>query len=109
MGKIFDQTIAEIKHLPLMLGKLIGGLAAAIGFTTAVIKTRSSGWSIKDILLYLLIGSAGCIIFTLSARSLKRRLSTQAIDSVPFMNVLSWALLLLFAGIFLAGIYFFTT
>ena len=109
MGKIFDQTIAELKHLPLMLGKLIGGFAAAIGFTTAVIKTRPPGGPIKDILLYRLMGSAGCIIFTLSARSLKRRLSTQAIDSVPYMNVLSWTLLLLFAGIFLAGICFFTT
>ena len=51
MGKIIDQTIAELKHLPLMLGKLVGELTAVIGFTAAVIKTRTPGWSSRDILV----------------------------------------------------------
>ena len=107
MGRIIDQTIAELKHLPLMLGKLVGGLTAVIGFTAAVIKTRTPGWSSRDILVYLLIGAVGGVIFILSARSLSRQ-SSSTIDAVPAMNVLSWGLLLLFAGIFLACVYFFT-
>lgn len=108
MGKIIDQTISELKHLPLMLGKLAGGLTAVIGFTAVVIKTRTPGWSPEHIIIYILIGSAGSIVFTLSAWSLKRRLSRQTIDTVPAVNVISWGLLLLFAGIFLGCIYFFT-
>lgn len=107
MNKIIDQTIAELQHLPLMLGKLVGGLTAVIGFTAAVIKTRAPNWSLRDIWVFLLIGSVGMVIFILAGRSLKRR-SSGNIDAVPVMNVLSWGLLLLLAGIFLACLYFFT-
>ena len=105
----FEQTKAELKHLPFILGKLIGGLTAVIGFTAAVIKTRTPGWSLTDILIYLLMGLIGGIIFTLSARALTRRLSGHPIDQARGMTALSWGLLLILALIFLAVVYFFTT
>ena len=106
---IFDQTKAELKQLPLMLGKLIGGLALVISFTAAVIKTRNPGWALNDILIYVLTGLTGGIFFMLSARSLKRRSSGHPVDQAPSMTALSWGLFLLLAMIFLAAVYFFTT
>lgn len=113
MGKIFNQTKTELRQLPLMLGKLIGGLTAVIGFTAAVISARKPGLILQDILPSFLLVCAGIIIFILSARALSRRLSSHAVEvsqpvnSFP-MNKLSWDLLLLFAGIFLVCVYFFT-
>ena len=112
MGNIFDQTKTELKQLPLMLAKLIGGLAAVVGFTAAVIRTRTPHSILRDILPYLVLGCVGVVIFILSSRALKKRLSSRAEEASPTsttsMNVLSFALLLLFAGIFLAFVYFFT-
>ncbi|GLI39988.1 hypothetical protein KI811_01975 [Geobacter hydrogenophilus] len=114
MGEIRRQARAELRQLPLMLGKLAGGIAAVIGFTAAVaIATRRPGWSVGDILPALLAGCAGVAVFALSARALRRRLSDQlAGEPLPAAgartSLLSWGVLLLFAGMFLAWAWFMT-
>jgi hypothetical protein len=102
----FDRIKTELKQLPLILGKLIGGFTAVIGFTAAVIRTINHGWLLKDILLYLLTGLFGGIIFTLSAKSLKKRSSGHP---APARSALSWGLFILLAAIFLSAVYFFTS
>lgn len=114
MGEITRQARAELRQLPLMLGKLAGGTAACIGFTAAVVVvTRRPDWSARDVLPALLAGSAGVAVFVLSARALRRRLSGQgAGEPLPAdggrTSLLSWGLLLLFAGIFLTWALFMT-
>ena len=114
MGKLTRQTKAELRQLPLMIGKLLGGIAAVIGFTAAVvIMSRRSGPEMESSLPMLLLGCAGIFVFMLSARVLKRRSSLPGEDTpLPAnkaaVSVLSWGLLLLFAGIFLACTYFLT-
>ena len=113
MGAITRRTRSDLKQLPLMLCKVLGGIAAVIGVMTAVlVMTRSSGASPGNIVPPLLIGGAGMALFILSGRALSRRSSIAPQESARAdrlrMNALSWALLLLFAGIFVA-IAWFTT
>lgn len=114
MGEITRQARTELRQLPLMLGKLAGGIAAVIGFTAAVVVvTRRPGWSAGDILPALLAGGAGVAVFVLSGRALRRRLAGQG-GGGPLpaasgrTSLLSWGLLLLCAGIFLAFVWFMT-
>ena len=114
MGKTTRQTKAELRQLPLMLGKLLGGTTAVIGFTAAVgIMTRMPGPGLENILPSLLLGCAGIVIFRVSARGLPGRSSIPG-EGAPLpadrtvINLLPWGLLLLFAGIFLACTYFLT-
>jgi hypothetical protein len=44
-GQIFNQTMAELKQLPLLLGKLAGGIVTVAGFSAAMIKTGNPGRS----------------------------------------------------------------
>jgi len=74
--------------------------------------TRTSGASPGNIVAPLLIGGAGLAVFVLSGRALARRssITEQASPRADRlrMNALSWALLLLFAGIFVAIAWFMT-
>lgn len=114
MGEITRKARAELRQLPLMLGKLAGGIAAVVGFTAAVvIVTRRPGGAAGDILPSLLAGSAGVAVFALSGRALRRRLASQGAGGpLPAASgrtsLLSWGLLLLLAGIFLAWAWFMT-
>ena len=111
MGEITRQARAELRQLPLMLGKLVGGIVAVIGITASVvIVTRRPGGDVGDLLPALLAGCAGVAVFALSGRALRRRLSDQPAEgSHPAASartsLLSWGLLLLFAGIFLAFVW----
>ena len=114
MGMLMRQTKAELRQLPLMLAKLLGGIAAVIGFTaTVVILSRKPGPVLENILPSLFLGCTGIVIFSLSARGLPGGSSTPREDApIPAhrtaINLLSWGLLLLSAGIFLACTHFLT-
>uniref|UniRef100_A0A831UJ28 Uncharacterized protein n=1 Tax=Geobacter metallireducens TaxID=28232 RepID=A0A831UJ28_GEOME len=114
MGEITRQARGELRQLPLMLGKLAGGIAAVVGFTAAVlIVSRRPGWSAGDILPSLLLGGAGVVLFVLSGRALARRSASQGEGGAPpaaggRTSLLSWVLLLLLSGIFLAFVWFMT-
>jgi hypothetical protein len=114
MGEITRQARAEFRQLPLIIGKLAGGIAAVSGFTVAVVVvTRKPEWSAGEILPALLAGCAGVAVFVLSARALRRRLAGPGADepltaSSGRTSLLSWGLLLLFAAIFLTFVWFMT-
>jgi len=101
------QVKSEIKQLPFMIGKAIGGMMAVIGFTAAVVViTRSASPSFAGILPSALLGCLGVVIFVLSSRLLTRRLAEiPGEKSVPDdrtrTSMLPWAILLLLAAIFL--------
>ena len=112
MGKIARQTREEFKRLPLMLGKVVGGICAVVGFMMVVsTKTRTSEIP-SDILAPLLIGGSGLAVFLLSDHVLKKS-DSRAIDESTIaerkrVNVLSWTLLLMLALVFLGATYLLT-
>lgn len=114
MGNMVKQAQSELKQLPAMLGKLLGGLMAVAGFASMVwIMTRRSDWVVADIGGYAGLGVAGIIVFVLSSRLLARRLAeTPAEATLPKENartsMLVWGILLLLVLIFLVCTYFVT-
>lgn len=113
MSHIKHQTKKELRQLPLILCKLIGGITAVLGFTSVVlISTRKSNASSGDQILPLLATLAGIAVFLLSNRMLARysidiNRATQTAEKTR-LSILSWILLLVLAAIFLAWVYFMT-
>jgi zinc transporter ZupT len=113
MGTLKQQIVEDFKKLPLILGKLLGGIAAVSGVAIAIwIMSRNQERSADAILFPLLSAGAGIVIFVLTGRSLSRRSTGKAAKAgdrdQTRMNLLTWALFLLFAGIFLTCSYFLT-
>jgi len=109
MGNLAHQTKNELKQLPLMLGKLIGGLLAVGGLGATVwINTHGADPPLNTSWFSLLIGTGGIVIFVLSARRMIVRSST-ALTPVENkrMNLVAWLLLLLLTALFLLGVMFF--
>ena len=101
---ILQQVKSELNQLPLLLGKLFGGIASVIGCTASIIiLTRRLEWPLWP---YILMGSAGLIVFIVSDSLLRRPKPSQESDS---LSLLSWTILLLVAGLFLFCTYFLTT
>ncbi len=111
MGNISDQVKSELKQLPFMIGKAVGGITAVIGLTMAVvIVTRRTDPSFSDILPSGLPGCLGIGVFVLSSRLLARRLAENPAENGAFdhrvrTSMLSWAILLLLAVVFLSSTY----
>jgi hypothetical protein len=104
MGDFSRQTRTELRQLPLMLGKLLGGLAAVIGFGMASwVATHGKD---GDVWPPLLAGVAGLAVFVVSARRLAKRAAAAGAPpplpgKIKRSNLLAWLLLLLFAAVFL--------
>jgi len=78
-----------------MLGKLLGSSLSILGFTTCIlIETRYLDWPLPP---YILVGGMGGVLFLGSARWLSKR----QVAENKFLGVLSWALLLMVAGLIL--------
>ncbi|MGE4545509.1 MAG: hypothetical protein AB7D06_15525 [Pedobacter sp.] len=113
MGTLKQQIAEDFKKLPLILGKLLGGIAAVLGFVTTIWVLYRNPERSGDVILFpLLLGGAGVVIFVLTGRSLSGRSTGPAAKAEgrdkTRMNLLTWALFLLFAGIFLACSYLLT-
>ena len=113
MGPLKQRIGEDFKKLPLIIGKALGGIAAVLGFTTAIwIVSRTPERSADTILLPFLFAGVGVVIFILTGRSLFRRSTNTATKAgwrdKTRMNLLTWTLFLLFAGIFLVCSYFLT-
>ncbi|MEZ4601144.1 MAG: hypothetical protein R2940_15245 [Syntrophotaleaceae bacterium] len=104
MGNFLRKAGTELRQLPLMLGKLLGGLAAVIGIGMASwVATHGKD---GDVWLPFLAGVAGLAVFVVSARRLTRRAAAaKAPPSSPGemkrSNFLAWLLLLLLLVVFL--------
>ena len=100
MEKIKNQLCAEIKRLPLILGKLLGGMMAVVGLSGAVIiLVRWPNPSWPDIMPYALAGISGLVVFILCGRAIEKKKKENP-GSVPaarekmIINVVAWAILI---------------
>jgi hypothetical protein len=90
-----------------MLGKLLGGMAAVIGFGAASwFATHGKGAAHGDAWPPFLAGVAGLAIFVVSSRRLAKRAAAPGAPppspgKMKRSNFLAWLLLLLFAAVFL--------
>jgi len=111
---IISHVKAELRQLPLMLGKLLGGIAAIAGFTMAVVVgTRKAGSTFTGILPFLLMGGAGTAIFAIVSKLLDKHLARYGADTPESggsqrESMMSWGILLLFVLIFLLCTYLMT-
>lgn len=111
MESLKQHVQREWKLLPWMLGKLLGGCLAVVGFTGAVlIETRH----LKHASLpFALLGIAGVCIFCGASKLLSKR-QAQLISVAPAVqrknrtDVLAWGLLVFIAGAILLWTYFLT-
>jgi hypothetical protein len=108
MGNIVRRTKSELRLLPLMLMKLLGGVLTVVGATTAmVIATRNPAPTGASMAVALILGGVGIIVFLLSARLLNKHPVNEAKDRAR-MSVLAWGLFLLCIVMFLACVWFAT-
>jgi zinc transporter ZupT len=114
MGKKICQTESEIKQLPLLLIRVLGGIMAAIGLPAVIfIVTRKANTSLPDILPYILTGGAGILIFAASSRALSKNLCDKeyknpAPKDKNRESVTAWSVLVILAAIFLLFTFFLT-
>lgn len=107
MGEIRNQTKAELRLLPFMLGKLVGGVMAVIGVAgLVIIETRKPEPLMSELLPCIGTAISGSIIFLLCSRMITRRqraAATPVVSSraVMRMDVIAWSLLLLLVSIVL--------
>lgn len=112
MGNLSSQAGNELKQLPLMLVKLLGGIMTVVGFGAAVwLGTRSTGTGEDAVMVSLFTGVAGIVIFVLAGRKLAGRSVATGTQSSKAdkkrTSILAWSLLLLFAAIFVLGVMLF--
>ncbi|MDD2319125.1 MAG: hypothetical protein PHO83_03635 [Geobacteraceae bacterium] len=111
MGEIFRQTKREIRQLPFMLGKLVGGVLVIVGVTALVlIGSRRSNLLLWDLAPYFFAALIGIMLFLFCSRALARCLKENSAHTVSTrdslrMNIVAWSLLLLLVVVFLLGVF----
>lgn len=95
---------SEVRQLPLMLGKLIGSILAVIGFGGLVyISTRPPNPALLSIILYIIVGIVGIVVFVVCARTMSSRADNEVLKTAriktPGSKVLPWIILLALAAI----------
>ncbi len=114
MGKIVRQTESELKQLPLILAKFLGGLMTVIGLSAALfLATRAPEPAGRVGVLFALLGGAGIVVFLLSSRLLAIRKAADKLQDLDArdqvrLSFLSWILLLVFVALFLVVVMFLT-
>ncbi len=104
-----NQLQFEIKHLPAMLGKVFGGIAAAIGIAGVAIEIDSE--SLHIFWRYGLVTLCGFGIFIGSSIWLDKIKKQQDEKLIPRPNpqwqvsLLSWGLLFCFVAVFLLAVF----
>lgn len=111
MGMLSSQVKSELRLLPYILAKLLGGAMAVFGFAAMVITvTRRDGNSFADTLPSGTACLLGIIIFLFSSRILNRRRYPIQSDGENRIrsSLLPWMILLALATAFLICTYFIT-
>lgn len=107
MREILRQARSELRLLPLMLGKLAGGVMAAVGAGAAVAMLGNRpGTTPSDALPYAVVAVAGIIVFTLCSKRPARRSANAAAEAgtpaaAARTRLIAWSVLLLLAAGFL--------
>ncbi len=86
---------SQARLLPLMLGKVLAGMATVTGCTMVLLNlTRRGDASLAENLAWLVLGGIGILIFQLCSGALKRR-SPGAGNQDRHASLLAWGLLVL--------------
>ena len=102
---MFNRFKSDIRKLPLLIGKVTGGLLAAVGIPGAIfINTGKSGRT-QGALTFCIVGIIGIAIFIACAARLKRapESGTQATIATRKTkeSLIAWTVLLVLAGVFI--------
>lgn len=98
-----DSARSELKQLPVIALKAVGGIATAMGaFAAVFMYTRTPGRT-AEIILSLAIAAAGLALFVIGGRALKK--SGVPAESTLRESALSWLILLVLAGLFILAVY----
>jgi hypothetical protein len=114
MSDILNRTKSEIKQLPWMLGKLVGGSLAVFGVAGLVlIWTGKTGSLLSSQVPYFFSAVLGFLLFLLCFRAMSRSRTESFLPVMPVRNqvranIIAWSLLLLFVLVFLVITYFVT-
>ena len=113
MNDLLNQTRSEVRQLPFMLGKVLGGILAVVGVAGLVlIWTGKSGPLLTSLAPYFISALLGILLFLFSswamARYVKSSLQTVPARNVLRMSIVAWSLLLLLVTVFLLITYFVT-
>lgn len=98
---------SEARQLPLILGKLIGGILAVIGFGGAVyISTRPPKPTAFSIISYGAVGIIGIAVFAICSRIMSSRFGANARYEAgkkgpSGLRILPWVILVVLAVIFI--------
>jgi hypothetical protein len=114
MSEVLNQAKSEIKQLPFMLGKLLGGILLVVGVAGLVlIWTGKSGPLLSSLAPYFYSALLGFLLFYLCSRTMARRMKESSLQTVPArdvprVSIVAWSLLLLLVIVFLLATYFVT-
>lgn len=114
MSDVLNQAKSEIKQLPFMLGKLVGGIMLVVGVAGLVlIWTGKSGPLLSSLVPYFFSAVLGILLFQFCSRTVARRMKESPLQTVPArdmlrVNIVAWSLLLLLVIVFLLITYFVT-
>ena len=115
MSDVLNQAKSEIKQLPFMLGKLLGGIMLVVGVAGLVlIWTGKSGPLLSSLVPYFFSALLGVLLFQLCSRTMARRMKESSLQTVSTrdvlrVNIVAWSLLLLLVVVFLLITYFVTS
>lgn len=114
MGMINKNIRSETGRLPLVLGKLLGGVMTVVGLAgIIIIYVRWPNPPRPDVLPYALAGMPGLVIFILCSRTIEKKMQENP-DTVPdrkekrMTSALSWAILLVLSICFLLFVFVMT-
>ncbi|MDD2335491.1 MAG: hypothetical protein PHD01_02825 [Geobacteraceae bacterium] len=113
MSDLLNQTKSEIRHLPLMLCKLVGGILVVVGAAGLVlIWTGRSGPLLSSQGPYFFSALLGIVLFLRSSRAMARSKKSSLQNVSPRneqrVSIVAWSLLLLLVMVFLLITYFVT-
>lgn len=109
--KMTDKTLAELRALPLMLGKALGGIAAVAGFGLAVFAATRSPQVAAGVspLVAFIVGVLGLLTFVICGRGLSQRPPPAAEPETASerrqTSTMAWGLLLLLVLLFLGALF----
>ena len=103
--KMFEQFKSDVRKLPLLIGKVTGGILAAIGIPGGIFISTGKPGRTQGALTFCIVGIIGIAIFIACAAGLKRAHdnSNQLTTASPPKkeSLIAWSVLLALAGVFI--------
>jgi len=102
---MFNRFKSDIRKLPLLIGKVAGGLLAAAGIPGAIFISTGKPDRTQGALTFCIVGIIGIVIFIACAARLKRAPESGTQPTIATRktkeSLIAWAVLLALAGVFI--------